>query len=283
MRLSACSLLIALVTVAALSAQNTPGVDLGGLSAAQKQVALKMLQESACPCQCGMKVAECRVKDPNCGYSKPVAELIVKAAKEGKSAEEIAKLAASAPSLNRPAPRPLLEAAIKIPTQGAPVKGPADAKITLVEFSDFECPYCSKAVGQIETLMGAYGKDVKLIYKQFPLSMHPHAEMAAAASLAAADQGKFWPMHDVLFRNYHNLSPENFMKFARDLGLDTNKFQADLASGKYKAVIAKDVADGDAAGVNGTPALFINGKHYNGPIEMEVLKPILDAELKTAK
>ena len=86
------------------------------------------------------------------------------------------------------------------------MRGPADARITLVEFSDFECPYCSAAVKQVDTIMAAYPKDVKLIYKQFPLSMHPHAELAAEASLAAREQGKFWEMYDVLFKNFRQLS-----------------------------------------------------------------------------
>ena len=87
-------------------------------------------------------------------------------------------------------------------------KGPADARITLVEFSDFECPFCSAAVKQVDIVMAAYPKDMKLIYKQFPLSMHPHAEFAAEASLAAREQGKFWEMYEVLFKNFGTLSQD---------------------------------------------------------------------------
>ena len=100
---------------------------------------------------------------------------------------------------------------VTIAVDGSPVKGPADARITLVEFSDFECPFCSSAVKQVDIVMAAYPKDVKLIYKQFPLSMHPHAELAAEASLAAREQGKFWEMYDVLFKNFRQLSRENIL------------------------------------------------------------------------
>ncbi|HEV2688624.1 MAG TPA: DsbA family protein, partial [Bryobacteraceae bacterium] len=150
----------------------------------------------------------------------------------------------------------------------------------LVEFSDFECPYCSLAALEMRSIISAYPKDVKLIYKQFPLSMHPHAISAAAASMAAGEQGKFWEMHDLLFKNFRKLTRDNILGWAKDIGLDVGKFKSDLDSPKYQATIKKDVADGEAVGVYGTPAFFINGKHYNGPVTLEALKPILDAELK---
>jgi protein-disulfide isomerase len=98
--------------------------------------------------------------------------------------------------------------------------------------------------------------------------------------LAAKDQGKFWEMHNIMFANFRKLSRENMLIWAKEIGLDVDKFQADLDSGKYKKNIDKDLADGEQAGVYGTPAFFINGKLYNGPIELAGLKPILDAELK---
>ena len=96
--------------------------------------------------------------------------------------------------------------------------------------------------------------------------MHPHAEMAAEASLAARDQGKFWEMYEILFKNYRRLSSESILAMAKEIGLDMDKFKADLVSGKYKAIVDKDMADGDAAGVYGTPAFYINGKQYNGQL-----------------
>jgi protein-disulfide isomerase len=252
-------------------------VDLSGLTPVQKKAVLKIVREQDCSCQCGMKTAECIMKDSNCSYSRTIAKIAIQGVKDGKSLIEISKLMDASPKAHRPK---LLEAPINIAVDGAPVKGPADARITLVEFSDFECPYCSAAEKQVDIVMAAYPKDVKLIYKQFPLSMHPHAQMAAEASLAARDQGKFWEMYDVLFKNYRRLSNDNILIWAKEIGLNMDKFKTDLVSGKYKAVVAKDLADGEAAGVYGTPAFYINGKQYNGEVTLAALKPILAAELK---
>jgi protein-disulfide isomerase len=128
--------------------------------------------------------------------------------------------------------------------------------------------------------MVAFPHDIRLVYKQFPLSMHPHARMAAAAALAANEQGKFWEMHDKLFANFRQLSRERILALAKEVGLDINRFTADLNSGKFDPAVAKDFKDGEQAGVDGTPAFFINGKHYNGPMEVAIVKPLIEAELK---
>ena len=252
-------------------------IDLSGLTPVQKKAVLKIVREQDCSCQCGMKTAECIMKDSNCSYSRTIAKIAIQGVKDGKSLIEISKLMDASPKAHRPK---LLEEPVKIPVDGAPVKGQADARITLVEFSDFECPYCSAAEKQVDIVMAAYPKDLKLVYKQFPLSMHPHAELAAEASLAAREQGKFWEMYEVLFKNFRTLSRNSIMAMAKDIGLDVDKFKADLDSGKYKAVVEKDLADGEAAGVYGTPAFYINGKQYNGEVTLAALKPILAAELK---
>lgn len=227
-----------------------------------------------------MKMAECRMKDPNCAYSTALAAIVVKGLKDGKSPDEIVELEAASRFGHPPQPPKLLEDPVQIPIAGAPVRGPADARITLVEFSDFECPYCSLATAEVKTVLQAYPKDIRLVYKQFPLDMHPHARLGAMASLAALNQDKFWPMHDKLFSNFRKLTRENILAWAKELGLDLPKFTADLDSPKLKTVVDKDLHDGEQAGVNGTPAFFINGKHYNGPFTMAELKPIFEAELK---
>jgi protein-disulfide isomerase len=163
------------------------------------------------------------------------------------------------------------------------MKGPASGRITVVEFSDFECPYCSKAAAKVDAVLQAYPNDVRLVYKQYPLSTHPHARMAAEAALAAHVQNKFWPMHDKLFANSRRLSDATVLAAAKEIGLDLTKFQNDLKSAKVKQIVEKDIADGDKAQVSGTPTVFINGKRYNGPLELVILKPILDGELKAKK
>ena len=289
MRFWTISLCLCAATLAAL-AQNTSSsedawktsqtlgkIDLSALTPVEKKAVLKLLREEDCSCLCGMKTAECAIKDPNCSYSKALAKVAIKGVQDGKSLLEISKEMDASPKAHRPK---LLEDPVSIPVQGAPVRGPSDARITMVEFSDFECPYCSLAVKEVEAIQAAYPKDIKLIYKNFPLSMHPHAPLAAQAALAAKDQGKFWEMHDLLFANFRKLSRENMLVWAAQIGLDVNKFKADLDSGKYKAAVDKDESDGETAGVYGTPAFFINGKLYNGPLALASVKPILDAELK---
>lgn len=255
-------------------------IDLSGLTAVQKKAIFKILREQDCSCLCGMKAAQCANEDPNCSYSKALANIAIKGVKEGKTLMEISKEMDSSPKAHRPK---ILEDPVTIPVTGAPVRGPADARITLVEFSDFECPYCSLAVKKVAAIQAAYPKDVRLIYKQFPLSMHPHAPLAAEASLAANAQGKFWEMHDILFANFRNLSREHILTMASTLGLDMDKFKADLDAHKYQATVDKDESDGETAGVYGTPAIFINGKLYNGELDLAVVKPFLEAELKGAK
>jgi protein-disulfide isomerase len=262
------------------TSETLGNVDLSELTPVQKKALLKIVREQDCSCQCGMKTAECIMKDSNCSYSRALAKIAIQGVKDGKTLMEISKLMDASPKAHRPK---LLEDPVKIAVEGSPVKGPADARITLVEFSDFECPFCSAAVKQVDIVMAAYPKDVKLIYKQFPLSMHPHAELAAEASLAAREQDKFWEMYELLFKNFRQLSRNNILAMAKGLGLDMDKFTADLDSGKYKAVVAKDLADGEAANVYGTPAFYINGKQYNGEVSLAALKPILAAELKGDK
>ena len=256
------------------------GVDFGGLTSARKTAALKALRAQGCSCGCDMKVAECRVKDPNCSYSRGLASVTVAAIKAGKS--EAAAIAESKASKfgSRPAPK-LLEDPVPIPTLGAPATGPANARITLVEFSDFQCPYCSKAVIQINATLKAYPNDVRLIFKQYPLEdSHPAAAISAAASLAAHAQGKFWPMHDVMFANRQKLSRQAILAWAKDIGLDMKRFTADLDSESIRKTVLRDQADGDKAGVEGTPTVFLNGQKYNGDLAPDAIKPVIDGELK---
>ena len=263
------------------TAAALPGVDLSGLSASQKTTVLKILREQACPCGCSMKMAQCRMEDPSCSYSHGMAVTIIQAVKEGKN-EQQAIAAAGASRWAHVQQPSILDAPVTIPVAGAPQRGPANAPITIVEFSDFQCPYCAAAVPQIDALLKDYPTQVKLIFKQFPLESHSHAAYAAAAALAAQKQGKFWQMHDAMFANRDNLTAQNILLLAQNLGLDTKRFQSDLNSTEVRETIMRDVQDGDTAGVQGTPTIFINGQRYNGPIEVNTLKPILDAALKLA-
>lgn len=261
------------------TAESLPGVDLSGLTAAQKVTVLKVLREHDCSCGCNMKLAECRVMDPSCSYSTGLAAAVIDAIRHGKSEADAIAAANASNWAHVQAPK-LLDDAVKIPTAGAPSLGPEKAPITIVEFSDFQCPYCAAAVPQIKAIMSAYPKQVRLVYKEFPLEIHSQAELAATAAVAAQKQGKFWVMHDAMYANRNNLSRQNILALAKQSGLDMKRFESDMNSTEVRETIIRDLQDGDRAGVQGTPTIFINGQRYNGEIALETLKPILDAELK---
>jgi protein-disulfide isomerase len=281
-------LFVSALAAACLAAQTAvtsdlPGVDLSGLSAPQKATAQKILQQQGCSCGCDMKIAECRVKDPACGYSSGLAAAIVESLRNGGSEQDAIKAAANSKFAHGPSQdTKLLEDPITIPTEGAPVLGPAAAPVTIVEFSDFQCPYCVAAVPQIQALMKEFPTQVKLIFKQYPLDNHSQAAFAATAALAAQNQGKFWQMHDALFTHHGDLSVPSVLALAKGLGLDMPRFQTDLKSPAVEQIVKRDIADGDRAGVPGTPTLYIDGQRFNGPVTLEVLRPVIEAELKHA-
>ncbi|MFA6088319.1 MAG: thioredoxin domain-containing protein [Candidatus Woesearchaeota archaeon] len=164
----------------------------------------------------------------------------------------------------------------------APVKGNAKAKVTIVEFSDFECPYCGKfyseTYNQIVTDYIDTGK-VRIAFRNFPLSFHKDAQKAAEASECAKDQNKFWEMHDKLFESQSALDVASLKIYAKDLSLDTAKFNACLDNGDKESVVAEDAAYGASIGVSGTPAFYINGMQIAGALPFESFKEIIDAEL----
>lgn len=219
--------------------------------------------------------------DPSCSYSNGLAAALVEAIQQGKSESDAIAAANASKWAHVQAPK-LLDDPVKIPVAGAPVIGPQTAPITIVEFSDFQCPYCAAAVPQINALLKAYPTQLKLIFKQFPLEMHSQADLAAAAAVASQKQGKFWALHDAMFANRDDLSRQNLLLLAKQAGLDVNRFETDIDSSEVRETVVRDVQDGNRAGVEGTPTLFINGQRYNGAITLDMLKPIMDAELKHA-
>jgi protein-disulfide isomerase len=172
--------------------------------------------------------------------------------------EKQTKLAKAAPVRQRP--QIDWDKVHDIPIGSSFVKGNKDARVTIVEFSDFQCPYCARLQPTLKQVLEAYPNDVKLVYKDYPLSFHKNARPAAKAARAAGEQGKFWEMHDLIFANFSSLSEDKFMQFARQIGLDMEKFKADFKSNKYDALIQKDIELGLKVGVTGTPTLFMNGK-----------------------
>lgn len=142
----------------------------------------------------------------------------------------------------------------------SPVRGPSDAPVTIVTFSDFQCPYCSALAPQLEKVLAQFPEQVKLVYKNFPLRIHRFALKAAVASMAADAQGKFWPFHDRLFANSNQLSDEKILAIAKDVGLDIEQFKKDMSTPALLAAVQKDMQQGRKLEVRGTPTVFINGR-----------------------
>jgi protein-disulfide isomerase len=161
-----------------------------------------------------------------------------------------------------------------------PSKGPANAPVTIVEFSDFECPYCVKAHATVKDLLAAYPEKIRLVYRDFPLPNHSKAPKAAEAAHCAADQGKYWEMHDKLFASADKLEPTDLKTHARSIGLDGGKFDKCLDSSEKAKTVEMHKKAGDDVGVSGTPAFFINGRQLAGAQPLEAFKAIVDQELK---
>jgi protein-disulfide isomerase len=170
----------------------------------------------------------------------------------------------------------------KVPIGRSPSKGASDAKVTLVLFSDFQCPFCSRVEPQIDQLLKTYGKDLRVVWKNFPLSFHANARPAAEAALAAGEQGKFWQMHDKLFADQRALDRASLESHAVELGLDLTRFRAALDSHKLDAQIAEDLALGEKVAVSGTPSFFLDGRPIQGGVGA-TLQPAIEEELQLAR
>jgi protein-disulfide isomerase len=175
----------------------------------------------------------------------------------------------------------LLEAPrVEVASDPARLKGPADAPVRIVEFSDYECPFCRSEEPVVKEVLAKYGDRVSLAYRDFPLTqIHPRAQLAAEASRCAAAEGKFWEYHDRLFTQPAKLEPADLTEHARLAGLDLAKFSACLDGRKQQDAVGKDADEGHDAGVDGTPAFFINGIYFNGAQPASVFEKIIDDEL----
>jgi protein-disulfide isomerase len=169
---------------------------------------------------------------------------------------------------------------VDVSAEDAPIKGPANAPITIVEFSDFQCSYCKRVVNVLDQVLERYPGTVKLAFRDFPIAtIHPQAEKAAEAAHCAGEQGKFWEFHDLLFEKQDAIPTTNFAEHAKTLGLEVPTFQTCLDGRKYQAKVERNYAAGVKAGVSGTPAFFINGRLLSGAQPLEAFKAVIDEEL----
>jgi protein-disulfide isomerase len=189
----------------------------------------------------------------------------------------------SAQPTSQPAGKPDPSVHYAVPVDGRPSKGPDDALVTIIEFSDFECPFCLRVQTTLTELERRYGKDLRIVYRHQPLSFHKNAHDAALAAAAADRQGKFWEMHDLLFQMTAARQLGNYDALAQQLGLDVQQFQADMADPKLAELIALDQKVAAQFGATGTPAFFVNGRYFSGAQPIENFAALIDEELRAAK
>jgi Na+/H+ antiporter NhaA len=172
---------------------------------------------------------------------------------------------------------PLTDLYLDVDPERDHIRGPADAPVTVVEYGDFECPYCGLAEPVIRDLLADFG-DVRYVWRHLPLNdVHRHAQIAAEASEAAAEQGAFWPMHDLLLEHQDALRPDDLVRYARELGLDVDRFGTALREHRLAARIAEDVDSADLSGVSGTPTFFVNGRRHQGAYDIATLTQAVKA------
>ncbi len=276
-----------------LKEADLPAGTFTGLTEQQKYSVLKAINEKNCTCGCpNDTIAKCRKDDPQCGSAPKLVEQAVADAKRGLSAAAIeADLGGGAPGApgaaaqNQPprpqAPPPAQAHKVELPEDAAMVtRGPKDAKVTIVEFSDFQCPFCSRVEPTLAQISKEYPNDVRIVWRNQPLPFHPNAMPAAEAACAAGEQGKFWEMHDKMYANQQQLSPESYSKWAQEIGLNMGKFKSSVDAHSCKPRIDADSKYGQSVGANGTPTFFINGRQIVGAQPFDQFKTIIDQEIK---
>ena len=162
----------------------------------------------------------------------------------------------------------------------SPFLGGANAKVVIQEFSDFQCPYCSKGKGVVSQIKEHYGDKVKIVFRHFPLDFHPEAKPSALAAICAQQQGKFWELHDKMFDNQKDLGASQVKDWAKGLGLDMVKWEACIKDDATAKVLASDQSEAEKVGVNSTPTFFVNGKRVAGALPFEEFRTMIDNELK---
>ncbi len=179
-------------------------------------------------------------------------------------------------------PPPADTTVYKVEVGESPVKGGKQAKVTIVEFSEFQCPFCSRVGPTLKQIADTYKDDVRFVFKHMPLEFHPNAMPAAMATFAAHEQGKFWEMHDLLFANQQSLDRETFDKHAAALHLDMGKFKAAIDGAHGKSAVEADKQLAGTVGASGTPTFFINGRKFRGAQPFDNFKTVIDEEIKKA-
>lgn len=242
---------------AASTARETslPGVDTNALTPREKNEWAGYVNTFLAPCaDTPVSIAQCVKESRACSRCLPAAKYILKGVRDGQSAEQIEKS-----YKNRFDAKNVHD----VPIEGSPSKGPESAPVVVVEFADFECPFCAAMAPTFEKVWEDRKDKVRFVYKFMPLASHPHGELAARAGFAAFQQGKFWEMNKKMFANREHLEESDLQSYAKDLGLDLAKFKADMNSQAATDRIAQDRKLADTLGVKGTPTVYVNGREFD--------------------
>ena len=248
-----------------------PPFDLTRLKPELRTRMVKLAEAELCPCEGSTDSLDACLKQETGGCMLAVSA-------GGKLAEGLAKGLSDTDTINGvTAYLKSIKATHEFNLENVPFKGKADAKVVLVEFADFGCGHCRQASVVMEKVVEKYGDKIGFYYMQFPL--REQTAVLSLAALAAHEQGKFWPMHDLLFKNQSSITMEKVSGFAKELGMNGEKFQKDLFSDSLKAEVQRQRAVGEKAEISGTPALFVNGKQFLGEKTIETLSEAIDAQL----
>jgi len=239
--------------------ETLPAIDLDGLSEEDRRLWADLANDLLSPCGQPVSVARCVADGVPCSRCVPAARFLARLTGEGFARMEMRDLYRL-----RYAP----DTAVELDTDDVEVRGPAMAPVTIVMFGDFECPHCRDAEPRIDAVRREFEGRVRLVFKNFPLTGHLHSMPAALAAVAARNQGKYWEMIDLLFQNQTRLEPADLEGYAARLGLDLPRFRTDMASDATRARVEADKSEGVRVGVEGTPAIFVNGRAYELPIEL---------------
>jgi len=246
------------------------GVDLGKLDDFERKVFFRVIDREASACGRGHSLLHSAKHDPSCRASFYAVRYVARLVDSGFTDSEIAE------RLDRRFRAPRVP---RFDLARAPAKGKEGARVTVVEFVDYECPHCLHAQSVLQQLVDAYPNEVRVYFKHFPLSGNTHARQAAESAVAAHQQGKFWPFNDQLWLASHSLTPAAIEKAAKTVGLDVALWRKAAASDAVKARVEADKAEGRERGITGTPAIYLNGRRYADPLDLASLRDWVDEEL----
>jgi len=271
-------LLVALLWSSNVLAGSIPWSRVPGaknLSSSDRKKAAAVMESIDCYFGCSDKVAACLRRQPSCRTARFLAGMIVRMVRQGRSSAVIRRQA----MLRAKSMHPFRVRKIDLHATMC-TADPRKAKVVVVAFSDFQCPFCTVVLPRLKGLMAQYGRRVVFCFKHFPTQMHgPNSVMSARAAVAAALQGRFWLMFDILYKHRRDQKPGQVERYAQIIGLDMARFRRDRDARTTRRMVALDKRQGLRFGVKGTPTLFVDGKHYYGRKDAAEIRSRIDEEL----